>query len=349
MTAATSPLGNDEIGTLLLAASVEEDGHRKRALDRAAKAAWTWSEEAAAVAESGRPLTDLRHVGPWVGAKIEEWLGHRPVVPEPDETRRGFLTYAQIRGALDADPSWENTPHGDLQVHSTDSDGALPLEAMASAAVDLGRAFIACTDHSTSLRIANGMTPAELHEQGERISVLNGSYAAEGSAFRALRSIEMDVFEDGSCDMEPSDLAELDLVLGAFHSKLRRKEDVTERYLLALRNPSVDVLAHPTTRMFGRRAGLIADWPRVFSEAARLGKAVELDATPRRQDLPVELAKIAMAEGVQWFSMGSDAHSADELRHLPIAMGTAILAGIPKERILNYLPAEDVKSCFHEA
>jgi DNA polymerase (family 10) len=111
----------------------------------------------------------------------------------------------------------------------------------------------------------------------------------------------------------------------------------------------VDVLAHPTTRMFGRRAGLIADWPRVFAEAARLGKAVELDATPRRQDLPLELAKIAMAEGVRWFSMGSDAHSADELRHLPIAMGTAILAGIPKERILNYLPSEDVKSCLHAA
>jgi DNA polymerase (family 10) len=142
--------------------------------------------------------------------------------------------------------------------------------------------------------------------------------------------------------MEPEVLAGLDLVLGAFHSKLRDPNDVTDRYLAALANPDVHVLAHPTTRMFGRRRGLIADWPRVFAEAARLGKAIELDATPRRQDLNVELARIAVAEGVRWFSMGSDAHDAAELGHLPIAMATAALAGVPPGRILNYRPADEV-------
>jgi putative hydrolase len=339
---ADEPLRNDEIGTLLLAASLEEDGHRRRALDRAAKFAWIWPEEAADLVRSGRSLTELQNVGPWVAAKITDWFESRPVVPEPDETRRGFLTYAQIRAALDGDPSWEAAPHGDLQVHSTDSDGSTPLTSMAVAAADLGRSFMACTDHSTSLRIANGMSAEELRDQGRRIDAANEGFVADGNPFRILRSIEMDVFEDGSCDMQPEDLGDLDLVLGAFHSKLRRKEDVTDRYLRALRNPSVHVLAHPTTRMFGRRAGLIADWPRVFAEAARLGKAIELDATPRRQDLPLDLAKGALAEGVAWFSMGSDAHSPDELRHLPVAMGTAILAGIPKERCLNYLPPSEV-------
>ncbi|MEA2550892.1 MAG: putative hydrolase [Actinomycetota bacterium] len=335
-------LRNDEIGTLLLAASLEEDGHRRRALDRAAKFAWIWPEEAAGLVRSGRALTELQNVGPWVAAKIEAWFESRPPVPEPDETRRGFLTYAQIRAALDEDPSWEAAPHGDLQVHSTDSDGSTPLTSMAAAAADLGRSFMASTDHSTSLRIANGMSADELREQGRRIDATNEGFAADGSTFRVLRSIEMDVFEDGSCDMQPQEVEALDLVLGAFHTKLRRKEDVTDRYLRALNNPLVHVLAHPTTRMFGRRAGLIADWPRVFAEAARLGKAVELDATPRRQDLPLELAEVALAEGVAWFSMGSDAHSPDELRHLPIAMGTAILAGIPKKRFLNYLPPSEV-------
>ncbi len=200
----------------------------------------------------------------------------------------------------------------------------------------------ACTDHSTSLKIAHGMTREEIEAQALRIEARNDAEAAAGSSFRLLRSIEMDVFSDGSGDMEPEVLAGLDLVLGAFHSKLRDPNDVTDRYLAALANPDVHVLAHPTTRMFGRRRGLIADWPRVFAEAARLGKAIELDATPRRQDLNVELARIAVAEGVRWFSMGSDAHDAAELGHLPIAMATAALAGVPPERILNYRPADEV-------
>src|SRR5437868_12620101 len=121
---ADEPLRNDEIGTLLLAASLEEDGHRRRALDRAAKFAWIWPEEAAEVVRSDRSLTELQNVGPWVAAKITDWFESRPLVPEPDETRRGFLTYAQIRGALARDPSWEASSHGDLQVHSTDSEGS---------------------------------------------------------------------------------------------------------------------------------------------------------------------------------------------------------------------------------
>ena len=237
---------------------------------------------------------------------------------------------------LDADPLWERTPHADLQVHTTDSDGALPLREMAMAARQLGRPFIAITDHSKSLTIANGMDEERARDQGGRIDELNVELDAAGDPFRVLRSMEMDVFVDGAADMEPEVLAPLDLVLGAFHSKLRLREDQTERYLAALRNPSVHVLAHPQTRMYGRRAGLRADWARVFAEAAERGKAVELDATPARQDLSVELARIAQAEGVTWFSIGSDAHTSLELQFLPFGLATAALAGIPRERILNY-------------
>lgn len=335
-------LSNADLGELLWRAGAEETAHRRRALQRASRAARFWPEEAADLAQTGRSLTELRAVGPWVAARIQGWLDAPPPIAEPDETRRGYLTFAQVRRVLDADPAWEATPHGDLQVHSTDSDGSLPIPEMALAARSLGRRYMASTDHSKSLRIARGMTEDELADQGGRIEALNAELAAAGIGFRVLRSIEMDVFVDGGGDMDPAALARLDLVLGAFHTKLREREEQTERYLAALRNPTVHVLAHPTARMFGRRAGLRADWPRVFDEAARLGKAIELDATAWRQDLGVDLARIAVASGVRWFSIGSDAHDAFELEYLPFGMATAALAGIPRGRILNYLPVDRV-------
>jgi histidinol phosphatase-like PHP family hydrolase len=336
------PLSNRDLVELLRRAGDDETDHRRRALHRASRAAMFWAEEARDLADAGRSLTELRSVGPWVGAKIHGWVDDPPEVPDPDETRRGYLTFAEVRRVLDADPAWERTPHADLQVHSTASDGKLAIEDVARLARDLGRPYIASTDHSKSLTIANGMDEERLAAHVRRIDALNETLASAGEAFRVLRSIEMDVFVDGSADMEPEALAPLDLVLGALHSKLRVREDQTERYVEALRNPSVDVLAHPKARMYGRRTGLHADWARVFAEAARLGKAVELDATPARQDLSVELARIAVAEGVRWFSIGSDAHVALELEFLPFGLATAALAGVPRERILNYRPAEEV-------
>jgi histidinol phosphatase-like PHP family hydrolase len=336
----TASLHNGEIAALLLQAAAEQDGHRKLALERASKEAWRWPEEAAVVAASGRELTTLRSVGPWVAQQMAGWIEHPPPVPEPHPTHRNFLTFAQVAATLETDPTWLTAPHADLQVHTTDSDGHLDLPDMVEAARATGLAYMSITDHSESLSIAHGQDAVRLKDQGVRIEALNEELAPTG--FRVLRSIEMDVFDAGEGDMDPAVLADLDLVLGAFHSKLRNREDATERYLAALRNPDVHVLAHPTTRMFGRRAGLVADWPRVFAEAARLGKAVELDATPRRQDLPVDLARIAVAEGVRWFSMGSDAHYAEELENLPFAMATAILAGVSRDRIIAYRAADEV-------
>ncbi len=316
-------------------------------MERASRAAWFWPEQASEVAGSGRPLTELRAVGPWVAARIEAWL-EEPPATEPDETRRGFLTYADVRRTLDDDPAREATPCADLQMHTTWSDGTLPLEEMVQAARSLGRPFVAVTDHSQALTIANGMTPAELAEQARAIDAMNVGFEADGDAFRVLRSMEVDLFPDGTLDMDGDSLASLDLVLGAFHSQLRSRDDQTERYLAALGQPRLDVLAHPKARMYGRRVGLVADWRRVFAEAARLGKALELDATVWRQDLNVELATLAQEEGVEWFTIGSDAHAARELELLPFGMAIAALAGIPRERILNYQPLEFVHRWVRE-
>lgn len=156
--------------------------------------------------------------------------------------------------------------------------------------------FVAITDHSVSLTIAHGMTVDELENQGRRIDAINARMGGDRPPFEVLRSIEMDVFADGAADLDLPLRARLDLVLGAFHSKLRSVEGETERYLAALRLPALHVLAHPTARMFGRRPGLRADWRRVFAEAGTRGKAVEIGATMWRQDLSAKLAEIAVSD-----------------------------------------------------
>jgi histidinol phosphatase-like PHP family hydrolase len=339
---------NAQLAELLWRAAGDETAHRRRALERASRAARFWGDEAATIAGTGRSLTELHAVGPWVAHRLQEWLDDPPPIPEPDPDRLGFLSFAEVRRTLDADPTWEAVPCGDLQVHSTDSDGKLPIADMAVAAKALGRTFIASTDHSQSLRIANGMDASELADHSALIDQLNQEALAHGDPFRVLRSIEMDVFEDGSGDMEVSALRDLDLVLGAFHSKLRVTGDATERYLAALRNPSLHVLAHPTTRMYGRRVGLVADWGKVFDEAARLGKALEIDATPARQDLDVGLARLAVDRGVRWFSIGSDAHDDGELAFLPFGLAIAAMAGVPRDRVLNFLTADEVAAWARE-
>jgi histidinol phosphatase-like PHP family hydrolase len=341
-------LTNGDVGELLWHASRDEIDHRRRALERASRASRFWPEEVHDVTAAGRPLTELRAVGPWIAAQIEGWLEDPPPVPVADETRSGFLTYAEVRSTLDADPAWESLPCADLQMHTTHSDGALSLEDMIGAARALGRSFVAITDHSGALEIANGMTPERLLVQRHAIDELDAAFSDGGDGFRILRSMEVDVFPDGTMDMDDETLSTLDLVLGAFHSKLRSTVDETERYLAALRQPRLHVLAHPTARMYGRRVGLVADWRHVFAEAARLGKAVELDATVWRQDLNVALATLAREEGVRWFTIGSDAHNELELEFLPFGMATAARAGIERDRILNYRSFEFVRSWARE-
>ena len=156
-----------------------------------------------------------------------------------------------------------------------------------------------------------------------------------------LRSIELNLSPKGEGDLSPASLARLDIVLGCFHSSLRKSEDQTERYLSALRNPTIQILGHPRGRIYNFRMGLRADWPRVFGEAAKLDKAVEIDGHPDRQDLSPDLVRLAAKEGCR-ISLGTTLTGRQQLRFMEFSAASALSAGVKRERILNFMTTDDL-------
>jgi histidinol phosphatase-like PHP family hydrolase len=255
---------------------------------------------------------------------------------KPPLIRREFLTRAQARKLLARYPAWSKQLKGDLQMHTEWSDGSSSIADMAAGGIERNYRYIAITDHTKGLKIAGGLDEGRLAMQSREIRDLNSSLRVKGLDLIVLRSAETNLSPNGESDMDPKALAKLDLVLGCFHSALRRTEDQTDRYLAALNNPSLQILGHPQTRIFNRREGLHCDWHRVFAEAARLDKAVEIDGDPSRQDLRISLLKIAREEGVR-ISLGTDAHAPNELAYIELSLAAALKAKIPSERIINFL------------
>jgi histidinol phosphatase-like PHP family hydrolase len=341
------PITNADLSEILAEKANDHDpaSNRHKALRRAARSAlFAWDHEAAQLVERGRPLIELPSVGPWLADVIGEVVGGNPPDgAEPPPVRRGFLSRAEVRSTLDQNPSWADGLRGDLQMHTTYSDGGATLEQMVGAAASFGHEYVNITDHSKELKIARGMDEARLAQQGAEIAALNRELEGSRQRIRVLHGIEMNLSPEGRGDMDPASLGALDLVLGAFHSKLRLKEDQTERYLAAMRNRDIDVLAHPRGRIYNVRAGLSADWGRVFAEAVRRGKALEIDANPYRQDLDPPLLELAVEAGA-WISIGTDAHSPGELRNMEYGIALAIGGGVPTERILNFLTRDGIRA-----
>jgi DNA polymerase (family 10) len=180
-----------------------------------------------------------------------------------------------------------------------------------------------------------------LQQQGEEIAAVNDGSQREGQSIRVLRSVELNLNPKGKGDMDTESLKSLDLVLGCFHSALRKKEDQTDRYLAALRNPDIQILGHPRGRIYNFRVGLTADWSRVFDLAAKLDKAVEIDGYPDRQDLSLDLLKLAKKSGCR-ISLGTDSHDPLQMRFMEYALAAALLAGIKRDRILNFLSRDEL-------
>lgn len=336
------PITNADLAELLALASREADGVLQRALKRAARAAFLWPHEAGELHHNGRQFTELHGVGPRIAGMISNWIENpAPREGERDPLRHDFLTLAEARSILANDPAWSGRCLGDLQMHTTWSDGAGSVGDMAAAAVAHGHRYIGITDHSVGLKIAGGISEEQLLEQAAEIAQVNESLAAAGDELTVLRSIELNLNPQGGGDMSSESLARLDLVLASFHSALRKKEDQTERYLAALRNPDVHILGHPRGRVYNFRIGLTADWPRVFAEAAALDKAVEIDCYPDRQDLNVTLLRQVRDAGTR-VSLGTDAHHPSQFGSIELGLAAALKAGIPADRIINFMPLPDL-------
>jgi histidinol phosphatase-like PHP family hydrolase len=336
-------LSNTDIAELLAHQAERESGILSRALRRAARSALLWPEEAANLIAQNRPLTEQRSIGPFIETQIRRWMDKPPhrakTVPA---VRRDFISLADARRILATRPAWVEKLRGDLQMHTRWSDGSGTIAEMADAAANRCYEYTAITDHSKALKIAGGIDERELKRQGAEIAKVNVALSKAAAPVTVLRSIEMNLNPRGEGDMAPHSLRSLDLVLGSFHSALRKTEDQTERYLAALRNPHVHILGHPRGRIYNFRIGLTADWPRVFAEASRLDKALEIDCYPDRQDLNVKLLGIARDHGTR-ISLGTDAHHPWQLEFIDLGLAAMLRAKLSPEQIVNFMSASDVK------
>ncbi len=220
---------------------------------------------------------------------------------------------------------------GDMQTHTTWSDGAEDLSTMARAARERGYEYVAITDHSVSVRVANGLSEERFRRQWKDIERLND----ELKPFRILRGVEVEIKSDGSLDFERGFLDEFDIVGASLHQRFRQESDrLTERVLRALAHPSVDFLCHPTNRLIGRREANPLDIDKVIRAAKDGGKMLEIDGEPDRLDMDETWAKKAMEEGVP-IVVDSDAHSVPQLDNLLYGVTVARRGWLEAKHVVN--------------
>ena len=226
---------------------------------------------------------------------------------------------------------------GDLQVHSENSDGTATIEEMARGAKAFGLDYIAITDHTKSLKLAGGLEEQELLEQADKISQLNDRLREE---FRILSSAEVNIMKDGSLDIPNTVLDKLDIVGAAIHSHFNLPiETQTERLIKAAKNPSVDILFHPTGRLINRRAGYLVDIEKLIDVAKDTNTVLEIDAHYDRLDLKDEYVRMAVRNGVK-LVIDSDAHHPIHYSFLTFGIAQARRGWAIQSDILNTLPAD---------
>ncbi len=281
-------------------------------------------------------LTELEGIGDATAGVITEALAG--VVPSYLQT---IEAESQVEMTEAAAP-YRAALRGDCHLHSTWSDGGAQIEAMAATAIDLGHEYMVLTDHSARLTVAHGLNEERLADQLVEIERVNREIAATGRDFRILTGMEVDILEDGSLDLSDEMLAELDVVVASVHSKLRMESQrMTERMVMAIANPHVDILGHMTGRKIGKRPESTFDADYVFAACAQFATAVELNCRPERLDPPRELIDLAVDYGC-WFSIDSDAHATGQLEWQPLGCNRAAERGVPVERIVNTWSADEL-------
>lgn len=321
----------------------QEPSYRVRAFRNASKViAMMTDDEVRMRAERGT-LTDLSGIGDVTATVVAE------VMAGSTPSYLSKLEPAAVEPVSTGGSALGTLLRGDLHTHSEWSDGGSPIEEMAIAARSLGHDYIALTDHSPRLTVANGLTAQRLREQLTVVAVINERLAP----FRILTGIECDILDDGSLDQDPALLAELDVVVASVHSKLAMPErDMTRRMLAAVANPNVDVLGHCTGRLVVGREGRDGkrgkqrpesrfDAEAVFTACRDAGVAVEINSRPERLDPPRRLLRMAVSIGCL-FSIDTDAHAPGQLDWQPYGCERAEECGVAPGSVINTRDAEEL-------
>ncbi len=228
---------------------------------------------------------------------------------------------------------------GDLQSHTTASDGQNTLDDMAAKAQERGLEYLAVTDHSKKVTVANGLDEERLKEQIERIQDFNESH----DGVRLLRSSEVDILEDGSLDLPDRVLEKLDICIIAVHSKFNLSEkDQTDRIVRAMHNPNAHILGHPTGRLINEREPYEVDMEQVVESARDTGTILEVNASPHRLDMADNHCKMAKEKGVK-VAISTDAHSTDELNMMKYGVWQARRGWLESEDVVNTRSWNDLK------
>lgn len=251
----------------------------------------------------------------------------------------------EARGEIDAARE-KRLPHlvregdlkGDLHMHSIWSDGKEELERMAAAAKARGYEYVAISDHSISVGVANGLSEERFERQWKQVDELNEKL----KPFRILKGVEAEVRADGSLDFPREFFDRFDVVGASIHQGHRQPpEKLTERALKVLEHPGVDILYHPTNRLLGRREGHALDLPRIIKAAKDNGKILEIDGSPSRLDLDDVWSRRAKDEGVK-LSIDSDAHSVGELENVRFGIAVARRAWLEPSDVVNAMSLKEL-------
>lgn len=313
---------------------VQDDSRRIKAFRTAADAVAALNPEAMAHHLAAGTWREIRGVGDSTGAVISEATAGR--VPD----RLAKLRAARRPLAVGGEPLLARL-RGDLHTHTDASDGGSPVERSREAADGLGYEYLAITDHSPRLTVANGLSPDRLVRQLDQLAALNRQ-----DGCRLLTGIEVDIFPDGRLDQLPELLARLDIVVASVHSELRMEADaMTNRMVAAIANPATNILGHCTGRLVtggrGTRPQSTFDAEIVFEACRQFDVAVEINSRPERADPPDDLLALARDTGCL-FALDSDAHAPGQLEFPAYGAARAEAAGIRHDRVVNTWPLDDL-------
>ena len=283
--------------------------------------------------------------------EVYQVLGLEWIPPEIRENR-GEIELAKKQGLPEL--IQYNDLKGDLQVHSSSTDGTMSIDDMALAAKEkFGLHYIAITDHTTSLKLTNGLDENQLLDQANKIAEINDRikqaqssikrHTSNNNSFKVLSGAEVNIMKDGSLDVSNNVLDKLDLVGATIHSNFGQPIDVqTNRLVKAAKNPSVDVIFHPTGRRINKREGYPVDIQKLVDVAKDTRTVLEIDAHYDRLDLKDEYVKIAIQNGVK-LVIDSDAHHPVHFAYLMLGIGQARRGWAQKSDILNTLSVDELR------